>query len=91
LGSALFSLSLPEKAARWKRFQCQKLEKEKYMTRLYITLARMLKDDRGQDLVEYALLAGFIAVAAGALLPGISTSISKIFSRMASVLTNAAA
>ncbi len=61
------------------------------MTRLYITLARMLKDDRGQDLVEYALLAGFIAVAAGALLPGISTSISKIFSRMASVLTNAAA
>ena len=49
------------------------------------------KDTRGQDLVEYALLAGFVAVAAGALLPGISTSISKIFSRMASVLTAAAA
>ena len=49
------------------------------------------KDTRGQDLVEYALLAGFVAVAAGALLPGISTSISKIFSRMASVLTAASA
>lgn len=61
------------------------------MTKLYITLQRMLHDERGQDLVEYALLAGFIAVAAGALLPGISTSISKIFSKMASVLTNAAA
>ena len=48
------------------------------------------KDTRGQDLVEYALLAGFVAVAAGALLPGISSSISTIFSRMGSVLTAAA-
>jgi Flp pilus assembly pilin Flp len=52
--------------------------------------AALWNDTRGQDLVEYALLAGFVAVAAGALLPGISTSISKIFSRMGSVLTAAA-
>ena len=44
----------------------------------------------GQDLVEYALLAGFVAVAAGALLPAISQSISTIFSRMGSVLSTAA-
>jgi pilus assembly protein Flp/PilA len=56
-----------------------------------LKLERMVRDTRGQDLVEYALLAGFIAVAAGALLPGISDSISTIFSRMASVLSNAAA
>ena len=61
------------------------------MTRLYFLLKSLARDARGQDLVEYALLAGFIAVAAGALLPGISTSISTIFSRMASVLANAAA
>ena len=53
--------------------------------------ALLIKDTRGQDLVEYALLAGFVAVAAGALLPGISSSISTIFSRMGSVLTAAAA
>ncbi len=52
--------------------------------------AMVWKDTRGQDLVEYALLAGFVAVAAGALLPGISTSVSKIFCRMGSVLTAAA-
>ena len=53
---------------------------------------RVLRDDvEAQDLVEYALLAGFIAVAAGALLPAISTSISTIFSRMGSVLAAAAA
>ena len=27
------------------------------------------KDDRGQDLIEYALMAGFVAVAAGAIMP----------------------
>ena len=41
-------------------------------------------------MVEYALLAGFIAVAAGALLPPISDSISIIFSKMASIVANAA-
>jgi Flp pilus assembly pilin Flp len=41
-----------------------------------------------QDLIEYALMAGFVAVAAGALMPGVSTNISRIFSRVASVLFN---
>ncbi len=50
----------------------------------------LVEDSEGQDLVEYALLAGFVAVAAGALLPGISDSISVIFSKMASVLSTAA-
>ena len=50
----------------------------------------LAEDNEGQDLVEYALLAGFVAVAAGALLPGISNSISLIFSKMASVLSAAA-
>ena len=51
---------------------------------------KLMQEARGQDLVEYALLAGFVAVAAGALLPGISSSISTIFSKMSSVLTVAA-
>ncbi len=61
------------------------------MTKLYSFLRRLTRDERGQDMVEYALLAGFIAVAAGALLPGISDSISVIFSKMASIVSNAAA
>jgi Flp pilus assembly pilin Flp len=48
------------------------------------------EDDRGQDLVEYALMAGFVAVAAGALMPNIAASISTIFSKIQSVLTTAA-
>jgi Flp pilus assembly pilin Flp len=48
------------------------------------------KDRRGQDLIEYALMAGFVAVAAGAIMPGVATSISTIFSKIASVMTDAA-
>ena len=63
---------------------------KKKFNALFIQLRRLVKDSEGQDLVEYALLAGFVAVAAGALLPGISDSISTIFSKMASVLSAAA-
>ena len=52
---------------------------------------RIWKDTRGQDLIEYALMAGFVAVAAGAIMPGVSTSISTIFSKVASSMTAAAA
>jgi pilus assembly protein Flp/PilA len=48
------------------------------------------KDTRGQDLIEYALMAGFVAVAAGAIMPGVSSSISTIFSKIASTLAVAA-
>jgi pilus assembly protein Flp/PilA len=51
---------------------------------------KIWKDTRGQDLIEYALMAGFVAVAAGAIMPGVSTSISTIFSKISSVLANAA-
>jgi len=50
---------------------------------------RVLKGTSGQDLIEYALMAGFVAVAAGAIMPGVATSISQIFSKVASVLSSA--
>ena len=52
-------------------------------------LVGIWKDDRGQDLIEYALMAGFVAVAAGAIMPGVSTNISQIFSKVSSVMTQA--
>jgi pilus assembly protein Flp/PilA len=50
---------------------------------------RIWTDNHGQDLIEYALMAGFVAVAAGAIMPGVATSISKIFSKVSSVMTAA--
>jgi pilus assembly protein Flp/PilA len=59
------------------------------MKKLFVKL-QMLKDQRGQDLIEYALMAGFVAVAAGAIMPNLSRSISTIFSKVASLLSVAA-
>jgi Flp pilus assembly pilin Flp len=60
------------------------------MATVWMFIERLRRDCAGQDLIEYALMAGFVAVSAGALLPGISTSISSIFSQVASVVAVAA-
>jgi len=51
---------------------------------------RRWPDTLGQDLIEYALMAGFVAVSAGAIMPGVASSISTIFSKVASVMSRAA-
>jgi Flp pilus assembly pilin Flp len=56
----------------------------------FILKTRVWSDVKGQDLVEYALMAGFVSVAAGAIIPGVSVSISKIFSSVASTLKGSA-
>jgi Flp pilus assembly pilin Flp len=50
---------------------------------------RIWQDTQAQDLIEYALMAGFVAVAAGAIMPGVATKISTIFSKVSSVMTAA--
>ena len=50
--------------------------------------SKLASDERAQDIVEYSLLAGFVAVAAGAALPRVANSISVIFSKMTSVVSN---
>lgn len=51
---------------------------------------RIWFDSRGQDLIEYALMAGFVAVSAGAIMPSVATSISAIFSKIGDTLSTAA-
>ncbi len=51
---------------------------------------RIWKNTQGQDLIEYALMAGFVAVAAGAIMPGVANSISTIFSKVGSIVSTAA-
>jgi pilus assembly protein Flp/PilA len=60
------------------------------MKKLTNLVLNLKKDTRGQDLIEYALMAGFVAVAAGAIMPGVAASISTIFTKVNSVMTAAA-
>jgi Flp pilus assembly pilin Flp len=46
-------------------------------------LKQLISDRRGQDLIEYALLSGFMVIAIWALFPtGIVPSISHVFNRL---------
>ncbi len=55
------------------------------MATLFHAPRRLWQDDRGQDMIEYALLAASVAVViAGFLPPTIMPSISTIFSKVIS-------
>ena len=52
-------------------------------------IQRFLKDEQGQDLVEYALLLVFLALAAITVLPTLGKAVNNVFSQSASSLTTA--
>jgi pilus assembly protein Flp/PilA len=45
-------------------------------------------DTQGQDLVEYALAAGMVAVAAVACMPALSTVVNNVFTKIGSIITS---
>ncbi len=49
---------------------------------------RIWGDSRGQDLVEYALAAGLVAVAAVACMPGLSGTVNAVFTKIGSIINN---
>ncbi len=42
-------------------------------------LRQLVRDDAGQDLIEYALLAGFIALSSTAMITTIGTGVNTIY------------
>jgi pilus assembly protein Flp/PilA len=70
----------------------RKRREEQHMRKLFQLAVNLQiwKNRRGQDLIEYALMAGFVAVAAGAIMPGVASSINIVFSKVNSVMILAA-
>ena len=62
------------------------------MARIYmqIVTARLWVDDCGQDMIEYALIAGALALAAVAVVPSFVTTLSQVISSIADKISNAA-
>jgi pilus assembly protein Flp/PilA len=42
-------------------------------------ISRFLRDDRGQDLIEYALLAGFISLVAVLAITNVGTGVNSVY------------
>jgi pilus assembly protein Flp/PilA len=49
---------------------------------------RFVREEEGQDLIEYSLLAAVIAVGSMAVLPGVSTAINGVFTKVTGALNN---
>jgi pilus assembly protein Flp/PilA len=47
---------------------------------------KIWKDTRGQDLVEYALMAAFLGAASGFTLPAVAADIATVFSKVMTLL-----
>ncbi|HTU51119.1 MAG TPA: Flp family type IVb pilin [Acidobacteriaceae bacterium] len=56
------------------------------LAKLYVQLY-LLKDNRGQDLIEYALLVALIAFAATAGMSTLATDINTAFTKIGTTLT----
>jgi pilus assembly protein Flp/PilA len=55
------------------------------------TLSNLLRDESGQDLIEYALVAAIIGLAAVAAMSTLASNISNAFSAVGSKLSSAVA
>jgi Flp pilus assembly pilin Flp len=49
---------------------------------------KIWKDTHGQDLAEYALLAGFLAAATGFTLPAVAADIASVLTKVMAILAN---
>ena len=53
-------------------------------------LARFVREDEGQDLIEYALLAAFIALVAVVMIISVGTGVNLIYAQVNTQVSNAA-
>jgi pilus assembly protein Flp/PilA len=59
------------------------------MNRAINTFVDMMRDESGQDLIEYAIVAGLIGLGAVVSMGGLSTKIKTAFNAIGNQLTNA--
>lgn len=57
--------------------------------KLILILNNLLRDESGQDLIEYALVAALIALGAVAAMGSVASGINNAFSTVSSDLTSA--
>jgi len=52
-------------------------------------MARFVREEEGQDIIEYALLAAFISISGYAILSSIGTQVNTIYTKVQSVTSQA--
>ncbi|WP_263356067.1 Flp family type IVb pilin [Acidicapsa ligni] len=61
------------------------------MNNLKVALKRLMADESGQDLIEYALIAALVGLASVTALSGLATAITTEFGTISTAITGAKA
>ncbi len=56
--------------------------------KMQVLKSALIRDERGQDLIEYALVVSLIALAATVSMSAVATSISTAFSKISSKMAS---
>ena len=78
-------LACPERRGKPEKEDTKKMKNMKQL------LNNLVKEDSGQDLIEYALVAALVGLGAVAAMKGLSNAIGTTFSGVGNSLTNAVA
>lgn len=57
------------------------------MVNVFARVRALVRDDRGQDLIEYALLAGLISLIAVVAMTGAGTQVNRVWEGIEAALT----
>ncbi len=60
----------------------------KYLLEMFVRFQSTIKNQKGQTLVEYALLLVLIAIVVVTMLKGVGSSVNNAFSKVNSALSN---
>jgi pilus assembly protein Flp/PilA len=52
-------------------------------------IVRFVREDEGQDLIEYALLAAFISLAAVLAIQNLGSSVNNVYTKVSATLATA--
>ena len=63
-------------------------QEKKSMKHFKQGITAFMKDESGQDLIEYALVAGLIGLGAVVAMSGLATKIGTAFNNIGTTLTN---
>jgi pilus assembly protein Flp/PilA len=69
----------------------KKIRKGKNMANVKQLLKELVKEDSGQDLIEYALVAALVGLGSVAALSGLTNSVANSFNNIGNALQNATA
>ena len=58
------------------------------ITRSRNWLLRLAADTRGQDMLEYALMAAMVAIACGVILPPVTPALSTVYSKLVDIFAH---